>query len=261
MSSGCYFTEDPLNANCCHFLLRHNGGPVYSPSTAMTPIEATQEWKSTCQGSLIGLLEVGGVDNRAASPALEERKKLVVQNLRDRYKGHGRKEFVAAPVLSDYVRYYKRFDKTYHVLLQLESIVLKGKGLPKVSPLVDANFAAELETLVLTAGHDSEKLAAPAVIDVSRAGDTMTQMNGAAKALPPGDMVMRDAGGVACSILHGQDNRSPISSATTRALYVAYAPPGVAEEAVRDQLEGILANVRLFAPGCKVERLEVFGAL
>jgi DNA/RNA-binding domain of Phe-tRNA-synthetase-like protein len=52
-------------------------------------------------------------------------------------------------------------------------------------------------------------------------------MNGADKNLPPGDMVMRDAQGVCCSILYGQDDRSAISAATTRALYVAYAPPGV----------------------------------
>src|SRR5262245_24144930 len=60
--------------------------------------------------------------------------------------------------MAAYVRYYKRFSKTYHVQLQLESIVLKRKSLPSVSPLVDANFTAEVETLVLTAGHDAQKL-------------------------------------------------------------------------------------------------------
>jgi DNA/RNA-binding domain of Phe-tRNA-synthetase-like protein len=155
------------------------------------------------------------------------------------------------------VRYYKRFEKTYHVLQQLESVALKGKSLPSVSPLVDANFAAELETLVLTAGHDAERLKAPLLLDVSVEGDTLVQMSGAAKRVPAGDMVMRDAEGLACSILYGQDNRSPITTATTAALYVAYAPPGVGEAAVRAQLEGILANVRTFAPGCVREQLNI----
>jgi DNA/RNA-binding domain of Phe-tRNA-synthetase-like protein len=155
------------------------------------------------------------------------------------------------------VRYYKRFDKTYHVLQQLESIALKGKSLPSVSPLVDANFAAELETLVLTAGHDADKLHAPVIIDVSVEGDTLIQMNGSTKRLPAGDMVMRDAKSVACSILYGQDNRSPISASTTAALYVAYAPAGVGEEAVRAQLAAILSNIRTFAPACAVEQLAV----
>lgn len=180
--------------------------------------------------------------------------------MRNRFAGYDRPRFAALPVLRDYARYYKRFDKTYHVLLQLESVVLKGKSLPRVSPLVDANFAAELETLVLTAGHDAARLNQPISIDVSAAGETITQMNGTTKSLPAGDMLMRDAAGVSCSILYGQDNRSPISASTTDALYVAYGPPGVTEQDVRRQLEGILANVRTFAPACLSRQFTVLRA-
>ncbi len=67
--------------------------------------------------------------------------------------------------MAAYERYYKRFDKTYHVQLQVESIVLKGKNLPDVSPLVDANFIAEIETFVLTAGHDVMQLQGSVCMD------------------------------------------------------------------------------------------------
>lgn len=221
----------------------------------MIRVEATQAWKAAYPDACIGILQVAAVDNRVQPAELEARKRRLEQALRERFGTYARPQFAAAPVLRDYVRYYKRFDKTYHVLLQLESVALKAKPLPSVSPLVDANFAAELETLVLTAGHDAGKLQLPVVLDVSRAGDTITQMGGATKALPAGDMVMRDAGGVCCSILYGQDNRSPITAATTNALYVAYAPPGVPREEVRRQLEAVVSNVRTFAPGCAVEQL------
>ena len=69
-------------------------------------------------------------------------------------------------------------------------------------------------------------------MDVSRDGDQMTQMNGALKPLLAGDMIMRDAGGVSCSIIYGQDDRSPIAAETTHVLYVAYAPTGVPVEPV-----------------------------
>jgi DNA/RNA-binding domain of Phe-tRNA-synthetase-like protein len=82
----------------------------------------------------------------------------------------------------------------------------------------------------------------------------MTQMNGSIRPIREGDMVMRDGGGISCSIIYGQDNRSPISARTTHALYVAYAPPGVPETAAAAQLDGILANIRSFAPGCVVEQ-------
>jgi len=218
-------------------------------------ITATALWRERHPGALIGILEISGVAN-APTPALEERKRALEAALRSRYHGFSRGDFIAAPVLADYVRYYKSFGKTYHVQLQLESLVLKGKSLPNVSPLVDANFMAEVETLVLTAGHDGAKLQPPVVIDAAAPGERMTQMNGNMAAMQSGDMVMRDAGGIACSILYGQDNRSPISAATTRALYVAYGVPGVGQDAIAAQFARLVEYVRLFAPQCVLEQEE-----
>jgi DNA/RNA-binding domain of Phe-tRNA-synthetase-like protein len=223
-------------------------------------VSATQAWKSAHAGALIGLLEVSSVVNKSPSPELETLKRVTETRLRERFGRSTRADLVALPVMRDYVRYYKRFDKTYHVLQQLESVALKGKALPSVSPLVDANFAAELETLVLTAGHDAAKLQRPLCIDVSVDSDTLVQMSGSPKRLPAGDMVMRDAQGPSCSILYGQDKRSLLSAPTTAALYVAYAPAGVGEEAVRAQLDAVLANIRMFAPACTLEQLALLAA-
>jgi|SRR5215470_5859292 len=226
----------------------------------MLAISATAEWRSSHPGAMIGLLELSGVENTPGCPELEARKRETEALLRRRYQSFSRKDFLALPVMSAYEAYYKRFNKTYHVQLQVESIVGKGKSLPTVSPLVDANFVAEVETLVLTAGHDAARLEGPLVLDVSRDGDEMTQMNGATKAIRAGDMVMRDARGVSCSILYGQDRRSPISPETSRALYVAYAPAGVGVEAVEAQMEKIEANIRTFSPEAVVEQRRLLRA-
>jgi DNA/RNA-binding domain of Phe-tRNA-synthetase-like protein len=162
--------------------------------------------------------------------------------------------------MAAYERYYRRFDKTYHVLLQVESIVLKDKSLPNVSPLVDANFMAEVETLALTAGHDARKLEGQIVMDVSRPGERMLQMSGVDKALLPGDMVMRDAQGICCTILYGQDNRSPVRLETSSVLYVTYAPGGVEAGVVEMQMECIEANVRQFAPQLSVAQRRLIEA-
>jgi DNA/RNA-binding domain of Phe-tRNA-synthetase-like protein len=214
----------------------------------MLVISATDEWRTAHPGAVIGLLELSAVDNTHSSPKLDERKQDTETRLRERYRDFTRQNFLALPVMSAYEQYYKRFSKTYHVQLQVESIVLKGKSLPNVSPLVDANFVAEVDTLVLTAGHDVSKLHGPICIDVSREGDHLTQMNGTTVAIRAGDMIMRDAATVCCSILYGQDNRSPISSETAHVLYVAYAPRGVAREFVEAQLTNIEENIRLFSP-------------
>jgi DNA/RNA-binding domain of Phe-tRNA-synthetase-like protein len=227
----------------------------------MLLISATDDWQTTHPGAVIGLLELSGVENNSyPSPRLDERKREVETRLRERCKEFTRQDFLSLPVMSSYNRYYKRFSKTYHVLLQVESIVLKGKDLPDVCPLVDANFTAEVETLVLTAGHDAEKLYGPIIMDVSREGDYFTQMNGTSKAIPAGDMIMRDAHAVSCSIIYGQDNRSPISSGTSHVLYVAYAPAGVPSETVDAQLLRIEENIRLFSPTAVVELHQLISA-
>jgi DNA/RNA-binding domain of Phe-tRNA-synthetase-like protein len=142
----------------------------------------------------------------------------------------------------------------------VESIAHKGKKLPHVSPLVDANFMAEVETFVLTAGHDVSKLHEPVVIDVSREGDYITQMHGANKSIRVGDMVMRDADGVSCSVLYGQDNRSLIMPDTDHVLYVAYAPSDVSADVVASQLQKIEEYVRLFSPNAFVEQNQLLVA-
>jgi DNA/RNA-binding domain of Phe-tRNA-synthetase-like protein len=220
----------------------------------MLAISATDEWRTAHPGATIGLLELWGLERTGSSARLNERKREIEAGVRARYKDFTRQDFLALPVMADYDRYYRRFNKTYHVQLQLESIVLKAKQLPDVSPAVDANFMAEVETLILTAGHDSQKLRGPIVIDVSREGDQMTQMNGASRAIRSGDMIMRDVDGICCSIIYGQDVRSPISPETSRVLYVAYAPSGVAADIVERQLRGIEENLRLFSADLAVEQ-------
>ncbi len=226
----------------------------------MIRITGTDEWRAAHPGAAIGLLEIAGVENRLPGAQLNQRKREVETRLRTIYAGFNRRQFLALPVMAAYDRYYRRFDKTYHVLLQVESIVLRGKNLPDVSPLVDANFTAEVETLVLTAGHDVEKLIQPVLIDVARAGDLLTGMNGETRPIRAGDMVMRDAAGISCTILYGQDNRSPITPATKHVLYVSYAPPGVPPEAVEAQLRLIEEYVRLSSPQARVEQSRLLTA-
>jgi DNA/RNA-binding domain of Phe-tRNA-synthetase-like protein len=220
----------------------------------MLSISATEDWHASHPGASIGVLELSGLENEGACPQLEERKRAAEGDLRGRYRGFSRQDFLTLPILSAYGEYYRRFKKTYHVQLQVESIALKGKRLPSVSPAVDANFMAEMDTLVLTAGHDVAKLSGSIVIDASRESDHIVQMGGTFKDLRPGDMVMRDAQGVCCSIIYGQDDRSPISRQSSHVLYVAYAPAGVPAERVDLQLRSILENVRLCSPTTVVEQ-------
>jgi len=226
----------------------------------MILISETKEWRIAHPGAVIGLLELSGVENTIRCFPLDNRKREIEAQLREKYGEFTRQKLVSLPVMSAYKRYYSRFKKTYHVQLQVESIAQKGKKLPNISPLVDANFIAEVETFILTAGHDVAKLQKPILIDVSREGDTIAQMNGERKPIRAGDMIMKDADGVSCSIIYGQDNRSYISPETSHVLYVAYASAGVLPEMIETQLEKIEENIRLFSPNAIVEQKRLLRA-
>jgi DNA/RNA-binding domain of Phe-tRNA-synthetase-like protein len=227
----------------------------------MLTISATNEWHTAHAGATIGLLEISGMDNSRSSATLDQRKRDAEANLREQYQDFKRADFLALPVMAAYDQYYKRFNKTYHVQLQLESIVLKGKSLPNVSPAVDSYFMAEVETLILTAGHDVKKIKGPLLIDVSNEGDVILQMNGEKKPIRAGDIIMRDAESVCCSIIYGQDGQSLISADTSHTLYVAYVPPGIPAAIVEDQLRRIEENIRLFSPLAIVEQHRLLSAI
>ena len=220
----------------------------------MLPIFATLAWHTAHPGAVIGLLELSGINQPETSPLLNERKREIEAHLRARYQGGSRKDIASHPVMAAYTKYYKRFNKTYHVLLQAESIALKDKNLPDVCPLVDAAYVSEMETFVLTAGHDVDLLTPPILIDVSHEDEQMVQMDGTVKVIRAGDMIMRNAEGISCSILNGQCKRSPITAHTAHVLYVAYAPSGVPVETVMAHLRGIEANIRLYSPTAVLEQ-------
>ena len=209
---------------------------------------------------MIGLLEISRVDNTVAAPELDAEKRRVEAEVRERYANYERNDFRALPVVAAYHEYYKRFKKTYHVLQQVESVALKGRSLPNVSPLVDANFAAEMKTLLLTAGHDLDRLSGKIVMDIAGATEEMTQMNGKTKTLYPNDMVMRVDGKVVCSIIYGQDNHSFITSKTRRVLYVTYVPTNIPQKDIEDHLNMLEKHVQLFAKSASIESRKILKA-
>jgi DNA/RNA-binding domain of Phe-tRNA-synthetase-like protein len=220
-------------------------------------ISFSAAWKRTFAGAHIGILRVNGVDNTQNAPTLEAHKRELETRLRERYEHMSRADLHTLPVLRAYRNYYKPFGNSYHVQLQLESVVHKHTSLPQVSPLVDANFAAELDTFILTAAHDAEKLEPPLTIDVTHEGEPFTQLTGKTRTLKGGDMVMRDAHGAVCTILYGQDQRTAISRQARAALYVAYAPSGVPKHAVEKQLETICELVLSFDENAQIASLVV----
>ena len=221
--------------------------------------KVSEAWKTTYPGAAVGILAMRNVANPIRHTALDERKEEIENQLRSRFADYDRVTLKALPTLQAYNAYYKRYKKTYHVQLQLESVVFKGKSMPHVAALVEAIFMAELKNLLLTAGHGLEALHRPVRIDVAEGGERYVRLNGQEQKLKPGDMMIVDGQGVISSVLYGPDRRTRITSETRQVFFTVYAPPGISEQAVYEHLQDIQANVCLVASKAKVEMLKVYG--
>ena len=220
----------------------------------------SEAWKTAYPGAVVGILTMRDVVNPDHHPALDARKAELESQLRSRFSGQDKVALKALPTIQAYTAYYKRFKKTYHVLLQLESIAIKGMPIPRVAGLVEAMFMAELTDLLLTAGHDLEAIQMPLTLDVSDGSERFTRINGQEQVLKPGDMFIADAQAVISSIIYGTDRRTRITSETRQVFFSTYAPAGIGEQAVRQHLEHIQANIKIIAPEAEVMSLEVFSA-
>jgi DNA/RNA-binding domain of Phe-tRNA-synthetase-like protein len=219
----------------------------------------SEAWKTAYPGAAVGVLAMRNVINPEHHVALDKRKEELENQLRSRFSDYDRAALKALPTIQAYDAYYKRYKKTYHVRLQLESVIFKGKAIPGVAGLVEAMFMAELKNLLLTAGHDLEALQVPVQIDVAEGSERYIRLSGQEQELKPGDMMIADAQGVMSSVLYGPDRRTRITSKTRQVFFTVYAPPGIGQQAVRDHLHDIQANVLLFAPNANVELLEAYG--
>jgi len=223
-------------------------------------LTASEAWKTAYPGAVVGTLVMRNVANPNSHAALDQRKQELENRLRQRFAEGGRAALKAEPTIRPYNAYYARFKKTYHIQLQLESIALKGKPIPRVAALVEAMFMAELEDFLLTAGHDLALVEPPVRLDVASGSESYIRINGEKQTLKPGDMFVADASGVLSCIIYGPDRRTQITPETRQVFFVTYAPPGISKQAVQQHLTNIQTNIMLIAPQAQVESLNVYVA-
>lgn len=222
--------------------------------------QVSDNWKVAFPDAHVGVLVIRDVVNPPSHAELERRKSALEQELRTRYAGQDRAALSHLPILQAYAAYYRRFKKTYHVQLQLESIVFKDKTIPTVAALVEAMFMAEIKNLLLTAGHDRDALQVPLTLDAAQGDERYTLLRGQEQALKAGDMFIQDEAGVISSILYGPDQRTAINAQTRHVIFTTYAPTGIAAETVQSHLQDLQQNVLLIAPDARVELQQVCGA-
>lgn len=222
-------------------------------------VQVAPAWRTCFGGARVGMLAIDAVTNPRSHAELERRVAEIETALREKHRDQHRADLTALPTVQAYQRHYRAFGQTYHVVRQLESVALKSKPLASPSALVLAMFAAELESLVLTAAHDLDSVEPPVVVDASRAGDRFVGIGGQEHTMRADDMCIRDASGIVSAVVYGPDRRTRLSEATTRVLFTSYVPAEIDDAIPRRHLERIAELVRLVSPEAQVGSVELYG--
>jgi DNA/RNA-binding domain of Phe-tRNA-synthetase-like protein len=221
---------------------------------------ATDWWKQAWPGAMVGVIGLRRVLNPESDLALQSYAAEVEVQLRTRFAGLDRARLAATPALRAYADYYKRFDKTYHVRLQLESVVFKGKPITSASALVQTMFVVELKNMLLTAVHDLGAVRGGLTVDAATGTESYKVLGGGEQVLKASDMFIRDEEGILSSIVYGPDWRTRVTPQTGSAVFTVYAPAGISGEALEAHLADLEAAVRLFSPDAVLETREVLSA-
>jgi DNA/RNA-binding domain of Phe-tRNA-synthetase-like protein len=211
-------------------------------------IEVSESWRTNHPGSAFAVLVMQDFQLPGETSLLSTQKKALEEELRARYQAMDRSQIRSIPQMQAYGAFYRNYKKTYHIQLQLESIVHKNKHLPEGPLLVQAMFMAEMETFLLTAGHDLDKIEGQMSLNAATGQEIYTLLRGEQATCKPGDMIMTDEMGVICSVIYGQDWRTSISNDTQNVIYAIYIPKGIQEALIDEHLDQLEENVSLISP-------------
>ncbi len=218
----------------------------------------SERWKLTHPDAMAAMLVVKEAINSSGHPELECRKRMLETELRVRFQNPD--DIKDADAIRAYTAYYRKFEKTYHLVQQLKTLVMKQRPLPVVSGLVDAMFMAEMKNLLLTAGHDLATVTSPVTLDAAVGTEEYTKLNQEPQLAKSGDMMVTDKAGILSTVIHGPDYRSRITPQTRDVLYVVYAPQGISRDDVCLHLRDIGQSILVFSPAAHLEPMRLLSA-
>lgn len=220
-------------------------------------IELASSVKTTYPQANFGVLTVGGLCATNERSVWDKILSEGVERIKSKHTGYDRKTALTTELLCHYAAYYRRYDKSYPVLGQLESLLLKGKGIPPVGLPIEAMFLAEVANLLLTAGHDLDAIEGILRVDVADKTTSYMGISGKERQLVKNDLYLSDERGVLSSVLNGPDHHTRITEGTRNALYFVYGVEGVSGAAIREHLETISSYLSRAVPGVEIRSIEI----
>ena len=201
------------------------------------------------RGIHFGLVEVTYPEPEAWRPdAFYAAADEVLRSLREEFRDYDRKAVFGE---HPYSRFFKKFKKTYPVMLQFESCLFQGRPFPHGNPVAEVPFLAELRTRVLMGTHDLDRVRGPILLCSGAEKESFPGMRGEAHTYP-NDVVGRDDGGVIFSMIAGADDRTCAHPESRHVFYPVFGVPNFSVEAMEEAQRTAAAYARILAPDAEI---------
>jgi len=127
--------------------------------------------------------------------------------------------------------------------------ILLNKGLPRVSPIVDAYNLASVETLLTFSAFDLARIAQPLSLRFSRVGEEVILIGKRKKKLTGKEIVLTDSAKILCVYVHGDVDETKVTDSTTDVLLVTYGIPEMSHEELKEGAIVASKYIKKFAGG------------
>ena len=153
-----------------------------------------------------------------------------------------------------YFRYFRKFKKTYPVMMQVESFLLKGRPFPEGRYINAVAFLTEMKTRILMGTHDADRVEGDIVIYTETEKVPFPSIHGSEGHSYPGDTTGRDDTGVIISMIAGADSRTCLQEDSRHVLYLVFGTPSTSAEVLDECLDQVEKYAKTLAPDAETQR-------
>ncbi len=122
-------------------------------------------------------------------------------------------------------------------------------GFPIVNLYIDTHIIAEMCEGILMAIQDLDRFQGEWRLDLAGEGETYEALSGKAHLCKEGEIILRDAMGIVCSLFQGPDSRTRVDERSKNIVVYVFSAPGVQEEFVSNGLQLALEILEKFGSG------------
>ena len=172
-----------------------------------------------------------------------------IEQLKEKYASYDRKVVFGE---NPHYRFFKKFKKTYPVMLHFESVAFKDRPFPSANPVTDVAFLLEITTFMLSGTHDADFIKGGVELYIATEKEDFMGMRDMLHTYP-NDFCARDGEGIIFSEIAGTDNRTCAKQDSKNVFYLVFGTPDMPKETIEKAIDTLTEYIKVLAPAAEIE--------